>query len=88
MHGICIAEQIMHVAENLLICSHQEHAEIIRFAGFHAMHRQSGTRSVRGNEVGYFAVAVAGDVLDGAGAHGFLVEARDGYDGENLVDGP
>ena len=52
------------------------------------MHRKGGTRSVRSDEIGYFAVAVAGDVLDGAGAVGTLVETAQRYDGEHLVDGP
>ncbi len=40
------------------------------------------------DEVGYLAVAVAGNILDSAGAGGFLIEASDGNDRENLIDGP
>ena len=41
-----------------------------------------------GDEVGYLAVGVACDVLDGTCAVGAFVETRYRYDGEYLVDSP
>ena len=88
MHGVGVAEQIVHVAEDFLIGSDKEHAEIVGLAGADAMDGEGGRCAVAGDEICQFAVGVAGDVLDCASAVGAFVEAGYGYDGKHLVNGP
>ena len=76
MHGIGIAEEIVHVAEYFLIGTHEEHAEIIRFSGLERMHGQSRRSALRRYEICYLAVGIAGYVLNGASACRFLVKTR------------
>ena len=88
MHGCGVAEEVVHVAENLLKSAHEEQAKGIRLGAAKAMDGKDMRVVAVGNKVGYLAVAVAGDVLDGGTTRGTLVEALDGNDGEELVDGP
>ena len=88
MHRIGVAEEVVHVAEDLLVGTYEENADVISIA--HA-------EGVQGNVVGLLivvdvggdlTVAVARDVLNRGVAVGTLVETLDRHDGEELIDGP
>ena len=88
MYGVGVAEEVMHVTQNLLIGTNKEHAEIIGLVLLECMNGQRvGIMTIRG-EVGNLAIAVAGDVLNGGIAGGALVESLDGHDGKYLINGP
>ena len=75
MYGIGIAEEVVHIAKNLLIGSHEEHSEIVRLVFLQGMHRQRMGVVTIGCEIGNLTVTVAGDVLDGGITCGTLVKA-------------
>ena len=88
MYRVGVAEEVVHVAQNLLIRPDEEHTYIIMFA------REDGVqgdvvRLLSAVDVGrYLAVAVAGDVLQGGAASGLFLQPGDRHDGEELVDAP
>ena len=75
VHGIGVAKQVVHIAENFLVGTHQKHAEIVAFSLTEAVHRQRMRDAMGGGEVGYFAIAIASDVLQGGTVGGPLIEA-------------
>ena len=88
MHRIGVAEEIVHVAENLLVGTYEENADVIPIA--HA-------ESMQGDVIGLlivvdvsrdFSVAVTRYVLNRGIAIGALVEPLDRHDGKELIDGP
>ena len=89
MHGVGVAEEVVHVAEDFLIGSGEEHSQIVGLALSHrGEHQEVGAASLHGYEVGYLSVGVACHVLQRGHACGLLVKARERHDGEELVDGP
>ena len=88
VHGVRIAEEVVHIAQYLLIGTHEEHAQIIRFVFLQRMYGQTVRDVTVGNKVGNFAIRVARNVLYGAIACRALVQALQRDDGEQLVDGP
>lgn len=88
MHGIGVAEEVVHVAEYLLVGSYEEHAQVVRLALLERVHGQHMLYMSVAHEVGYLAVAVARYVLQRGVACGALGEPLYGHDGEELVYGP
>ena len=88
MGSIGVAEEIVHVAQNLLIGTYEEHTEIVWLVLLQRMKRKNVADMAIGYEVGYLSVAVAGDVLQGGVAGRTLVQTLDRHDREELVDGP
>ena len=88
MDGVGVAEEVVHVAQDFLVGTHEEHADVVVFALADGMEREVRSLLVVIDVGRDLAVAVAGDVLDGRRAGGFLREAFDGHDGEELVDAP
>ena len=88
MHGVGVAEQVVHVAEDLLVGADQEKADVVVLVRFDAVERQAAGGAVFANEVGNLAVGIAGDVGDGGEDLRLLLKPLDGHDGEHLVDGP
>ena len=88
MGSIGVAEEIVHVAQNLLVGTNEEYTEIIWLVLLQWMKRKNVADMSVGNEVGNLSVAVAGDVLQGSVAGRTLVQALDRHDREELVDGP
>ena len=88
MYGVGVAEEVVHITEYLLVGSNEEYAEIVVFVLLDRVHRQHVCSLTVGDEVGYLAVAVAGDVLQRSVACWALVESLYGHDGEELVDSP
>ena len=74
MHRIGVAKQIVHIAEDFLICTHKEHTKIIRLAIFYRMDRQGVGEAVARYETVDFAVGVASDVLNRSRAGRLLVK--------------
>ena len=85
---IGVAEEIVHIAQNLLVGTYEEHTEIVWLVLLQWMKWENVADMTIGYEVGYLAVAVAGDVLQGSVAGRTLVQALDRHDREELVDGP
>ena len=88
MYGVGVAEEVMHVTQNLLIGTYKEHAEIIGLVLLECMNGQRMSVMEIGGEVSNLTITVAGDVLNGGIAGGALVESLDGHDGEYLINGP
>lgn len=61
--SIGISEEIMHVAEDLLIGSYEENTKIIGFILLQRVEWEHMPHVAICNEIGDFTVAVAGDVL-------------------------
>ena len=87
MHGVGVAEEVVQVAQYFLIRAHEEHTYIIMLLVGETMQRDGVLRRF-GNEIGDFAVAVAGDVLKGGKVRWVFIKPLDRDDGEKLVDGP
>ena len=88
MYGIGIAEEVVHITEDFLVCSHKEHSEIVWLVLAHGVYGQDMRYVAVCHEVGYLAVAVAGDVLYRGAARRSLVESLQRNDREELVYGP
>ena len=88
VHSVGVAKEVVHVAQNLLISTHEEHAQIVGFSFLECVHWQAVSDALGRDEVGNLAVAVAGDVLHCCTAGGLLVEALQWHHGEHLVDSP
>ena len=88
MHGIGIAKEVVEVAQDLLIGAYEEHANVIGVLTLQGVYGQIVRHMAIDHEVGYLAIGVAGHVLNGTGAIGFLIQTLDRHDGEDLVDGP
>ena len=88
MGSIGVAEKIVHIAQNLLVGTYEEHTEIVWLVLLQRMKRENVADMAIGYEVGNLAVAVAGDVLQGSVAGRTLVQTLDRHDREELVDGP
>lgn len=88
MHGVGVAEEVVQVAEDFLVGADQEDTNVVGVFGLEGMYRQRRRYALRRHEVVDLAVAVAGDVLDGAGVGGLLIEPLHGHYGKELVDGP
>ena len=88
MHGVGITEEVVQVAEYLLISSYEEYADVVGLLVVERVHRQVVVEVAGGDEVVNFSVGVAGDVLQRGRAVGLLIEPADGHYGEYLVYGP
>ena len=78
--SIGVAEEIVHVAQNLLVGTNEEYTEIIWLVLLQWMKRKNVADMSVGNEVGNLSVAVAGDVLQGSVAGRTLVQTLDRHD--------
>ena len=58
-----IAEEVVHVAENLLIGADEEDADVVRLVLAQGVDRQHVGLTAIDGEVGHLTVAVAGDIL-------------------------
>ena len=87
MYRIGVTKQVVEVTEDFLIGTDQEHADIIVLLVAERVQRDGVLRRL-GDKVSDFAVAVAGDVLQGGEVGWVFVQTLDGDDGEELVDGP
>lgn len=81
--SIGVAEEIVHVAQNLLIGTNEEYTEIIWFVLLQWMKRKNVADMSVGNEVGNLSIAVAGDVLQGSVAGRTLVQTLDSMIGKS-----
>ena len=88
VHGVSVAEEVVQVAQDFLIGSHEKDAQIVVLAVLEFVHWQGVCHALRRDEVGDFAVAVAGDVLYRRAAVGLFVEPLQRHHREHLVDGP
>ena len=88
MNSVSVAKEVVHVAQDFLISTHEEHTDVIVFAILHC---------VKGNVVRLlvmiyirtdFTVRVAGDVLDRSASCGALIQTGDRHNGEELVNTP
>ena len=85
MDGVGVAEEIVQVAEDLLVRPGEEDPEHVRLGVREGVQREARLPI---HELVDLAVGVAGDVLQRAAARRLLAEAVDRHDREELVDGP
>ena len=83
-----VAEQVVQVAQRLLIGTHQEGAHVVALALGEVVQLHELLHVAVIHEAVDAAVRVAGDVGDGGLARGLLAQTVDGHDGEQLVNGP
>ena len=83
-----VAKEVVHITQNLLIGTHEEHAQIVGLVLLQRMDGQRVRVMTVGHETGNLAVAVAGDILQRGVTCGTLVQSLDRHDGEHLVDSP
>lgn len=88
VHGIGVAKQIVEVAENLLICTNEENTKIIRLVATQCVHWKHVAGASSAYEIGYLAIAVAGNVLQSGFPCRAFVQPLYRHDGEKLVDSP
>ena len=89
MHGVGVTKEVVHVAKNFLICSHEEDTYIVRsLLRVELMERKEAADGLMGDILRDFAVRVAGDVLKGCIVRRLLMKPVDRHDREELVDGP
>ena len=88
MHGIRVAEEVVHVAQYLLISANEEDTYIIMFALADGMQRDVVRLLSAVDVCRYLAVAVASDVLQGRAPRRLFLKPRNRHDGEELVDAP
>ena len=63
MRRIGVTGQVVHVAQYFLVGSYEEDTEVIRLVVLECVQRKYITNMAIGHKVGYFSIAVAGDVL-------------------------
>ena len=88
VNGIGITEEVVHVAENLLISANQEDTYIIRFVLHEGMNREVVRQAVSCYVSRHLSVRIAGDVLECGYPVRILVETVDRHHGEHLVNSP
>ena len=88
VHSISVAKQVVKVAQNLLIGTHEENTQVVVLALLKSVHRQEMRESLVRDKVAYLTIAVASDILQGGETVGALVEATQRNHGEHLVDSP
>ena len=88
MHGIRVTEQVVHITENLLISPRQKDTHIVRFLAFQSMHRQVMGNILGRDEVGNLSIRITGNILQRSRTVGFLIQALDRQNRENLVYRP
>src|ERR1039458_3240303 len=87
MHGVGIAEEIVEVAQNLLIRAQQERAQVI-VAAVEGVELQGALDVAAVDEGVHLAIGITGDIAQHRRARGLLFQAVDRHDGEKLLDGP
>ena len=88
MYGIGVAEEVVHITENLLIGTNEEHPEVIRLVLLQRMNGQRMGVMTVGDEIGNLTIRVTSDILDCSVTCRTLVKPLDRHDGEELVDSP
>ena len=62
VHFVHAAEEVVHVAHDVLIGAHEEEAEVVGLAGLQLVQRQRVLHVLQVDELADLAVGVAGDV--------------------------
>ena len=88
MDGVGVAEEVMQIAEDLLVSADEEEADVIIFVLADLVQGEELGAAVLPDEAGDLAVGIAGDVGDRGHDIRLLVEALQRHDREELVDGP
>ena len=83
-----VAKEVVHIAQDLLVGTYEEHTQIIGLVLLQRMDGQRVRVMAVGHEVHHLTVAVAGDILQRGITRRTLVESLDRHDGEHLVNGP
>src|SRR5882724_3269017 len=82
-----IAEQIVQVAQNLLIRSQEERPEII-VSAVEGVKFQRALHIATVDERIHLPIGIAGDIAEHRGTRGLLVQLVNRHDREELLDGP
>ena len=88
MNGICVAKEVVHVAQNFLIRTYEEHTNVVVFAILHRVKRNVVRLLVVIDIRTDFTVRVTGNILNGSATRGTLIQTRNRHDGEELVNPP
>jgi hypothetical protein len=86
--GIGIAEQVVDIAQGLLIGADHENSQAVAFAFVQRMHGQRMAERPRLHIGIDAAVGIAGQVGDHAVTQRTFIQTRDRHDRKHLVDGP
>src|SRR5215475_9339720 len=88
VYHVRVAEQVVQIAERLLISPDQEGRQVIFLARPELVQLEGALHIAQRHEMIDLAVGVAGDVGENRGARRPLFQAVDRHDGEQLVDRP
>ncbi len=88
MDGIGIAEEVVQIAKDLLVCAQQKCTENSTGSPLYVMQRKRLLHVAAIDELIHLAVRVTGDVAQNRLPGRRLVQAMDGHDGKKLLDGP
>ncbi len=88
VHRVGVAEEIVEVAQYLLVRASQEDSQHVLLAFLHRMQLQRRLALAAAGETVDDAVRVAGDVLQRSPPVGPLIQPVHRHDGKELVDGP
>ena len=87
VHRICVAQQVVQVAENFLVGADEECADVVLLAGV-LVQFESFLHVAVVDELVDLAVGVAGDISKDAAARRLFLQAMNRHDGEELLDRP
>src|ERR1022692_4190165 len=93
MDFVYAAEQVVQVAHDVLVCAHQEEAEVVRLrlavaVGIKLMQRQGVPHVAEVDEFVHLPVGIAGDIDQRGLTRGTFGEAADRHDREQLAERP
>ena len=88
VHHVRVAEEVVQVAQRLLVGTHQEGRQEVVLALVQFMQLERALDVAQADEVVDLAVGVAGDVSQHGLARGHFIQPVDRHDREQLVDGP
>ena len=88
VHRVGVTKQVVHVTQNFLVRTDQEHAQQVILALLHRMHRHAGLDALLVDVLVDLAVGVAGQVLQYRTPQGLFVQAVQRDDRQYLANGP
>ncbi|MNJ32982.1 hypothetical protein D3C77_276610 [compost metagenome] len=88
VHRVGVTEQVVHVAENLLVGTNQENSQQVVLTLIDPVHRQAGFDALLVDVLIDLAVRVAGQVLQYRTTHRLFVQTVQRQDRQDLADGP
>ena len=88
MDGVRVSEQVVQVTKNLLVGTHEEHAQVIRLLAIQLVYRKMVREIARRDKIINLPVRITSNILNCCRFRWLLVQTGNRYDREYLVDRP